>query len=117
MSANSIAWPAERLVDVGYLAGPAVVAMGRVFQVGDQVIAARNDYTIDIRNGHTGTVTAVHEQQRVLTIRLETGEQRQIPASYIDARQLGHGYAITIHKSQGLTVDHAHVLAGQESPP
>ena len=100
----------QRLVDVGYLTGPAVVALDRVFQVGDQIVASRNDYKIDIRNGHTGTVTAVHQHERALTVRLETGEQRFIPEKYIDARQLAHGYAITIHKAQGLTVDHAHVL-------
>jgi Ti-type conjugative transfer relaxase TraA len=101
----------QRLVDVGQLKGPAVVALDRVFQVGDQIVAARNDYKIGIRNGHTGTVIAVHERGRALTVRLETGEQRLIPEKYIDARQLAHGYAITIHKAQGLTIDHAHVLA------
>jgi hypothetical protein len=34
-----------------------------------------------------------------------------VPTSYLDAGHLDHGYAMTIHKAQGLTADEAHVLA------
>jgi conjugative relaxase-like TrwC/TraI family protein len=104
----------QRLVEQGVLTGPAVVAHGLVFQVGDRVAAQRNDYQIDIRNGHTGTITAIDEHDRSLTMRLETGAQRRIPAEYIDAGHLDHGYAITIHKAQGLTVDRAYTLGGDQ---
>ena len=34
-----------------------------------------------------------------------------MPTSYLDAGHLDHGYAMTIHKAQGLTADAALVLA------
>jgi hypothetical protein len=34
-----------------------------------------------------------------------------LPASYLEAGHLGHGYALTVHKAQGLTVERAYVLA------
>jgi len=46
-----------------------------------------------------------------LTVRLTDGSERIVPASYLDAGHLDHGYAMTIHKAQGLTADEALVLA------
>lgn len=42
---------------------------------------------------------------------LRDGTIRQVPASYLDAGHLDHGYAMTIHNAEGATVDHALVLA------
>jgi ATP-dependent exoDNAse (exonuclease V) alpha subunit len=60
----------------------------RRFHVGDHVIAERNDYTCNIINGDRAIVTGIDEKQRTLTV-----------------------YAMTVHKAQGATTDHALVLA------
>jgi hypothetical protein len=46
-----------------------------------------------------------------MAIRADTGARHDLPARYLDAGHLTHGYALTIHKSQGLTVDRCLVLA------
>ena len=38
----------------------------------------------------------------------------EIPAEYLDAGHVDHAYAMTVHKSQGLTCDHTHVLASDD---
>jgi ATP-dependent exoDNAse (exonuclease V) alpha subunit len=81
---------------------------GRQFAVGDEVVALRNDDRVGVLNGTRGTITGGN--RRRLTI--ETSDHRQvaIPLDYIEAGHLDHGYALTIHKAQGLTADETIVL-------
>jgi hypothetical protein len=46
-----------------------------------------------------------------LTVRLDNGELREVRQDVYQA--IDHGYAVTVHKSQGVTVDRAFVLASQ----
>ena len=39
-----------------------------------------------------------------------------MPFAYAEAGHLGHGYAMTIHKAQGATCDHALVLVDETMP-
>ena len=63
------------------------------------------------------SVTAVDPETRQLTLDLG-GEQVTLGPGYLEDRTvhgdptLQHGYAMTVHVAQGLTVDHAFVLAG-----
>ncbi|MEV3853044.1 AAA family ATPase [Streptomyces sp. NPDC050095] len=89
--------------------------------VGDQVLLRANDYRAkrsrgdndDVLNGYRGIVRAVDEQRRVLVEWREktTDGQRDVAewvdADYIAQGGLSLGYAITGHKSQGLSVQEA----------
>jgi len=75
--------------------------------VGDRMIFLRNDTQLGVKNGTTGTLEGLRGSQ--LSVRLDAGERIQV-----DAAQYGHidhGYAVTVHKSQGVTVDKAYLLA------
>jgi len=82
---------------------------GRPFQTGDRVVCLRNNRRLDVRNGTTGDITAINHHNRTLTITTADGP-RTLPAGYLDAGHVRHGYAITIHKAQGVTCDHALLL-------
>lgn len=79
----------------------------RQFAEGDRLVFLRNDSTLGVKNGTLATVERA--ASGVLLVRLDGGGQICIDqASYTD---VDHGYAVTLHKAQGVTVDRAYVLA------
>jgi hypothetical protein len=90
---------------------------GGRFAVGDHVVVKRNDLQRGIHNGERARVIAVDPNARQLALDCR-GERITLDADYLDDRTahgdptLLPGYAITVHVAQGLTVDHAFVLAG-----
>ncbi len=78
------------------------------FAAGDRVVAHRNHYRLGLLNGATGTVTRAGPDH--LGIRLDTGRHVDVPNRYIDDGHLTHGYALTVHKAQGMTCDAAYLL-------
>jgi hypothetical protein len=83
---------------------------------GDEVITCRNDRRLVttgggwVRNGDRWTIHAVHDDGSI-TVDDAAGRGRlRLPAEYVD-EHVSLGYAVTIHKAQGVTVDHALVLA------
>ena len=100
----------------GALTGPTIrTAEGRAFQVGDTVVALRNNRRLGLANGTRGTITAVDAYTRDITV-VPHGQDTEvvIPATYVDAGHLDLGYAITAHKAQGQTLDAAFVLGSDE---
>jgi len=89
---------------------------GGEFAVGDRVLVRANDLRRGVVNGTRGRVVSVDPQRRRLTVECN-GEPIILDAGFLDAYtvhgdpSLLHGYAITAHVAQGLTVDHAFVLA------
>ncbi len=79
----------------------------RDFACGDRVMFLKNDGGLGIKNGSLGIVETMDAGN--MTVRLDTG--RSVAFDLKDYAHLDHGYAATIHKAQGMTVDRAHVLA------
>ena len=86
-----------------------MVIDGAVFQAGDVVMTLRNNARLDVRNGERGTLTSIDKRARSMTIQMND-RTVTLPSMYLDAGHVTHGYAMTIHKAQGLTVDRAFVL-------
>lgn len=104
----------RRLCDEGHL-GDEVVVSGRAFAVGDTVIAGFNDYRLGLLNGTLGTVSAVDRDRGRLTVATTDGRSIDVPRRYLQSGRLKHGYATTVHKAQGATVDATLVLADDAS--
>jgi conjugative relaxase-like TrwC/TraI family protein len=95
----------------GHLSGPTLHMNDRPFQAGDDIVCLRNDYKLGVRNGTRATITRVDADAGTITITIETGKKSVIlPAAYLHEGHLAHGYATTIHKAQGATVDRALLL-------
>lgn len=96
----------------GELTGKAMNAGGREFMVGDEVVARRNDRSLHtegskdfVKNGSVGTVHAVHPNAKEVTINFEREGTIRVPARYLAAGRLEHGYARTTYGVQGHTHD------------
>ncbi|MEM6713240.1 MAG: AAA family ATPase, partial [Pseudomonadota bacterium] len=81
----------------------------RAFGEGDRIVFTRNDREIGVKNGMLGTVEDVSASK--LTVTLDGNEQQTVQFDPRAFQTFDHGYAVTIHKSQGATVDQAFVLA------
>ena len=79
----------------------------RSFAAGDRLMFLKNDRGLGVKNGMLGEIEQVSPTQ--MSVRLDAG--RSVVFDLKDYAQVDHGYAATIHKSQGVTVDRAHVLA------
>jgi ATP-dependent exoDNAse (exonuclease V) alpha subunit len=95
----------------GLLGTEALVAGGREYRVGDRVVCLKNRRAVGLLNGLRGAVTSVDPEARSIVVRLHDGTERSVPTGYLEAGHVDHGYAMTIHKAQGLTADQALVLA------
>ena len=98
----------ELLMARGELGETVLESGGRTFAIGDEVLALRNDYGLGLLNGSRGTVQSAADG--ALKVKLANGRTVDVPAEYIDAGHLTHGYAATVHKSQGVTCDRLFVL-------
>jgi Ti-type conjugative transfer relaxase TraA len=79
----------------------------RDFAAGDRLMFLRNERSLGVKNGTLGTIARVTPEG--MTVRLDGG--REVTFAAKDYAAVDHGYAATFHKSQGVTVDRAHVLA------
>ncbi|MBE5075087.1 Ti-type conjugative transfer relaxase TraA [Erythrobacteraceae bacterium E2-1 Yellow Sea] len=79
----------------------------RAFASGDRIMFLKNERGLGVKNGTLGKVERVSPDS--IAVRLDDG--RSIAFDLKDYAHVDHGYAATIHKSQGVTVDRAHVLA------
>jgi hypothetical protein len=81
----------------------------RAFAAGDRVMFLRNERSMGVKNGTLGTLERIEGSS--LMVRLDGADRRQVQFDLKDYAHIDHGYAATIHKSQGVTVDHGHLLA------
>ena len=79
----------------------------RNFASGGRVMFLQNERGLGVKNGTLGTIEQVSEQ----SISVQTDDGRSVRFDLKDYNRIDHGYAATIHKAQGMTVDRAHVLA------
>ncbi len=85
----------------------------QIFAEGDRVYFLRNERGLGVKNGTLGTLTRI--EGGGLTVRLDRpgagANGKEVSFDLADYDNIGLGYAATIHKNQGATVDQAHVLA------
>jgi Ti-type conjugative transfer relaxase TraA len=79
----------------------------RQFATGDRIMFLRNDRELGVKNGSLGEIERVSPKH--VAVKLDDG--RSIGFDTKSYAHIDHGYAATIHKAQGVTVDRAHVLA------
>ncbi len=79
----------------------------RQFADGDRIMFLKNERSLGVKNGSLGTVESVSALR--MSVKLDDG--KAVAFDLKDYAHLDHGYAATIHKAQGMTVDQVKLLA------
>ena len=83
----------------------------RAFGAEDRIVFSKNDKDLGVKNGMLGTVQGVTDGEVVVSLDGDADQKITFdPRTY---QSFDHGYAVTIHKSQGVTVDQAYVLGSR----
>jgi len=99
-----------RLRDAGDLGEDVIVATARgqrEFAAGDRIMFLRNERSLGVKNGSLGRIQSLTAASMAVTL----DDGRAVTFDPKDYEHIDHGYAATIHKTQGVTVDRTHVLA------
>ncbi len=83
------------------------------FQAGDRIFFSRNSKTLGVMNGETGTLKEIRQNESgawLFHVKMDDGKALAFdPLKY---EHFQYGYATTINKSQGATVERTYNLAG-----
>lgn len=84
----------------------------RDFATGDRIVFLENSRDLGVKNGMLATVDHVEPSRIIATLDgPKDADGRSVSVPMGDYQAIDHGYATTIHKNQGATVDRAYVLA------
>jgi Ti-type conjugative transfer relaxase TraA len=82
----------------------------RMFAAGDQIVFLKNEGSLGVKNGMLAKVVEA-TPGRIVAVIGEGTDAKHVTVEQRFYTNVDHGYATTIHKSQGATVDRVKVLA------
>jgi len=97
--------------EAGRLYGTELVVGERRYQAGDRLVTLAPGAHGELVTSERGTVIAVDEAAGELVARMDDGRDQRFGPDDVTAERLALGYAVTVHRSQGATVDVAHLYA------
>jgi len=97
----------------GLLGETRIFVNGDYIHEKDQIMLGKNSRPLDVKNGFTAQVVKIDEAKKALTVKLDRdGRQVTLSVEEYGAKNFRLGYATSVHKAQGRTVEHCHVLMG-----
>lgn len=100
------------LVQTGEVEAGGITVGAQIVGVGDEIVTARNDRRLVtttgawVRNGDRWKIDRRHQSGALQLRSLDGRGTVTVPGDYVQ-EHVGLAYAVTVHRSQGLTVDEA----------
>lgn len=89
----------------------ATEAGERQFAVGDRVVFTRNSRWVGVKNGQTGSLVDWRVDERGdIRLMVQADSGRKVDFAIGKYNHLDHGYALSVHKAQGQTLDKVLVM-------
>lgn len=86
----------------------------RAFAEGDRIYFLKNDNkSIRVKNGNLGVITQIEGEKFSVKLDAVNGVAREVSFNLKDYDSIDHGYAATVYKAQGITVDRTQMLASR----
>jgi Ti-type conjugative transfer relaxase TraA len=87
----------------------------RPLSLNDRIYFLKNDRQLGVMNGTLGTIQAIDNNIMAVRLDEDTNSSRIRTVSFCldEYNHIDHGYAATIHKGQGVTVDRSYILASR----
>jgi len=86
----------------------------RTFANGDRILFTRNNNSLEVKNGSLGTILEISKSKMTVALDTVGGGQKTLSFSPNLYPFIDNGWATTIIKAQGVTVDHVKLLASFE---
>jgi Ti-type conjugative transfer relaxase TraA len=83
----------------------------RPFAINDRIRFGRNERDLGVKNGSLGTVERI--ERGVLQVKLDGPSGTRVAVDTKFYKHLDYGYATTVHKAQGTTIDRTYILASR----
>jgi conjugative relaxase-like TrwC/TraI family protein len=99
------------MAEAGKLSGPEVKIDGQAFQAGDRIVTLAPGAKGQLVTSERGIIQAIDPHDRSLIARMDDGRLQTFGPEETSADRLAHGYATTVHRSQGATTETAHLFA------
>ncbi len=83
----------------------------RAFAKGDTIFFLRNENRLGVKNGSRGTIEKIEGER--FFVKLDGKEGKTVQFDIRQYNHIDYGYAGTVHKNQGITVDKAYALVSK----
>lgn len=104
----------ERMAQQHHLHSEVVVSTeygDRTMAVGERLMFTRNNTSLGIKNGQTGNLTKWHlDRHGNMMLDIHTDAGKTVALNLTQYKHLDYGYALSVHKAQGQTVNNVYVL-------
>jgi conjugative relaxase-like TrwC/TraI family protein len=107
----------EKLLQQQFLHSEVSVTTGhgeRALAVGERILFTRNSRKLGIKNGETGTLKKWELDQRGnVRLDINTDNGKKVSINLSEYGHIDYGYALSVHKAQGQTVDKVYLLLSE----
>jgi conjugative relaxase-like TrwC/TraI family protein len=104
----------ERMIQQHHLHSEVIVSTeygDRNMAVGERIMFTQNSRSLGIKNGQTGNLAKWHlDQDGNMILNIHTDAGKTVALNLTQYKHLDYGYALSVHKAQGQTVDKVYVL-------